>query len=51
MVEHNLIIETANEVINKQGKSVMLDFFTNCGNLVNGGDNKAHYVYLIVASE
>ena len=26
MVEHNLIIETANKIINKQGKSVMLDF-------------------------
>ena len=46
MVEHNLIIETANEVINKQGKSVMLDFFTNCSKVthskvmpVNGGDN------------
>ena len=33
MVEHNLIIETANKIINKQGKSVMLDFFTNCSDL------------------
>ena len=30
VVEHNLIFETANKIINKQGKSVMLDFFTNC---------------------
>ena len=29
MVEHNLIIETANKITNKQGKSVVLDFFTN----------------------
>ena len=33
MVEHNLIIETANKIINKQGKSVMLDFFTNFSDL------------------
>ena len=33
MVEHNLIIETANKIINKQGKSVMLDFFTNYSDL------------------
>ena len=26
MVKHNVIIETANEIINKQAKSVMLDF-------------------------
>ena len=26
MVEHNLIIETANKIINKQGKSVALAF-------------------------
>ena len=43
MVEHNLIIETANKIINKQGKSVMLDFFTNCSDLcldmpIKGGD-------------
>ena len=24
---HNIIIETANKIMNKQGKSVMLDFF------------------------
>ena len=29
----NIIIETANEIIHKQGKSVMLDFFTNCSDL------------------
>ena len=29
----NIIIETANKIINKQGKSVMLDFFTNCSDL------------------
>ena len=28
-----MIIETANKIINKQGKSVMLDFFANCGDL------------------
>ena len=27
VVEHNVIIETANKIINKQAKSVMLDFF------------------------
>ena len=27
MVKHNVIIETANEIINEQAKSVMLDFF------------------------
>ena len=26
MVEHNVIVETAHKIINKQGKSVMLDF-------------------------
>ena len=31
--KHNLIIETANKIPNKQGKSVMLDFFTNCSDL------------------
>ena len=30
VVEHNVIIETANNIINKQAKSVMLDFFFNC---------------------
>ena len=30
---HNVIIETANKIINKQSKSVMLDFFTNCSDL------------------
>ena len=29
----NIINETANKIINKQGKSVMLDFFTNCSDL------------------
>ena len=29
----NIIIETANEIINKQGKSAMLDFFANCSDL------------------
>ena len=29
----NIIIETANKIINKQGKSVMLDFFANCSDL------------------
>ena len=28
--KRNIIIETVNKIINKQGKSVMLDFFTNC---------------------
>ena len=28
-----IIIETANKIINKQGKSVMLDFFANCSDL------------------
>ena len=27
VVEHNVIIETANKIINNQAKSVMLDFF------------------------
>ena len=27
VVEHNVIIETASKIINKQGKSVKLDFF------------------------
>lgn len=30
----NLIIETANKIINKQDKSVMLDFFANSSDLV-----------------
>ena len=48
-----MIIETANKIINKQGKSVMLDFFGNCSvlMLVNGGDKEAHHVYFIVASK
>ena len=29
----NIIIETANKIINNQGKSVMLDFFANCSDL------------------
>ena len=29
----NIIIETAKEIINKQGKSAMLDFFGNCSDL------------------
>ena len=29
----NVIIKTANKIINKQGKSVMLDFFANCSDL------------------
>ena len=29
----NIIIETAYKIINKQGKSVTLDFFTNCSDL------------------
>ena len=33
VVEHNLIIETAHKIVNKWGKSIMLDFFTNCGDL------------------
>ena len=28
-----MIIETANKIINKQGKSVMLDFFANRSDL------------------
>ena len=28
-----MIIETANKIVNKQGKSVLLDFFTNCSDL------------------
>ena len=31
--KRNIIIETANRIINKKGKSVMLDFFTNCSDL------------------
>ena len=30
---HIIIIETANKIINKQSKSVMLDLFTNCRDL------------------
>ena len=33
ILRRNIIIETANKIINKQGKSVMLDFFTNCSDL------------------
>ena len=33
VVEHNVIIETANKIINKQDKSVMLNIFTNCSDL------------------
>ena len=29
----NVIIETANKIINKQDKSVMLDLFANCRDL------------------
>ena len=29
----NIINEAANEIINKQGKSVILDFFTSCSDL------------------
>ena len=29
----NVIIETADKIINKQGKSIMLDFFANCSDL------------------
>ena len=29
----NIIIETAIKIINKQGKSVMSDLFTNCSDL------------------
>ena len=29
----NVVIEAANKVINKQGKSVMLDFFASCSDL------------------
>ena len=28
-----ITIETANKIINKQGKSIMLDFSTNCSDL------------------
>ena len=28
-----VIIETADKIMNKQGKSVMLDFFANCSDL------------------
>ena len=28
-----ITIETANKIINKQGKSIMLDFSTNCTDL------------------
>ena len=43
------------KIINKLGKSVMLDFFTNCSDLcldmpIKGGDKLAHHVYFIVAS-
>ena len=31
--ERNIIIETANKIINNQGKRVMLDFFTYCSDL------------------
>ena len=33
VVEHNVIIKIAHKIINKQCKSVMLDFFTNCSDL------------------
>ena len=33
VVRHNVIIETADKIINKQGKSVMLDFFASCSDL------------------
>ena len=33
VVEHNVIIETANKIIKKQGKSVKLDFLTNSSDL------------------
>ena len=29
----NIMIQTTNKIINKQGKSVMFDFFTNCSDL------------------
>ena len=29
----NIMIQTANKIINKQGKSAMFDFFTNCSDL------------------
>ena len=32
-VEHNVIIETANKIMDKQGKSVMWVFFINCSDL------------------
>ena len=32
-VEHNVIIETANKIMDKQGKSVMCVFFINCSDL------------------
>ena len=40
VVEHNLIIETAHKIVNKGGKSIMLDFFYKLWwfILVNGGD-------------
>ena len=40
VVEHNVIIETASKIINKQGKSVKLDFFYKLLWFmpVNGGD-------------
>ena len=28
-----MVIETPNKIINKQGKSAMLDFFANCRDL------------------
>ena len=28
-----MVIETPNKIINKQGKSAMLDFFANCSDL------------------
>ena len=33
MPRRNIIIEMAKKIINKQDKSVMLDFFTNCSDL------------------
>ena len=53
MVEHNLIIETANKIIIKQGKSVMLDFFKQIVVIYASKRWRqvGHHAYFIVASK
>ena len=50
MVEHNLFIETANKIINKQGKSVILDSLqTEVIYASKRWRQVEHHVYFIVA--